>query len=139
MSVPCSNPCTGCTWNGHNLFSGTVRHAAVRKSSCCRRNVTSAGWWVIVCGIQHILLIPHTASSTTSKCMRHDGDCFYQIMKHPFKYTSVMLSPILISMLIFPQRIERISIAQTTHTKCISALVSALVNVDIFVVATFCC
>jgi hypothetical protein len=37
------NPCTGCKWNGYNLFSRTVRHATLRKSSCCRRNVTSAG------------------------------------------------------------------------------------------------
>jgi hypothetical protein len=61
---------------------------SLRKSSCCRRNVTSASWWVIMHDIQHILLILHTASSRTRKCMRHDSACFSQITMHPFKYIS---------------------------------------------------
>jgi hypothetical protein len=54
-------------------------------------------------------LIPHIASSTASTFMHNENACFSQITMHPFKYTSVGLSPIPI----FPQCSERISIAKT--------------------------
>jgi len=59
-------------------------------------------------------LNPHIASSASSKYLRHEGDCFSQITKHAFKYTSVR-SPVRISILILPECSERISIAKTTH------------------------
>jgi hypothetical protein len=59
--------------------------------------------------IQHILLIPHTA------CMRHDSVRFSQITMRRFKFTSVRLSLVQISTMMFPQCSERISIAETTH------------------------
>jgi hypothetical protein len=97
--------------------------------------VTSASWWVIMHDIQHILLILHTASSRTRKCMRHDIACFSQITMHPFKYiSSARYSPIRVSMLIFLQCSERIYI-EKTYTKCFPAL-SALINLHIFVPAT---
>jgi hypothetical protein len=102
------------------ILTQIVPCCTLRKSSCCRRNVPSAGWCVIVYDVQHILLTPLIALSTTSTFMRHDSACFSQITMHRFKYTSVRLAAIRLSALIFPQRSGRISIAKTMHEMQIS-------------------
>jgi hypothetical protein len=83
--------------------------------SCCRRNLASAGF-------QHILLIPHSASSTSNTCMRHGTACFSQITMCSFKHTSVRSYLIRISMLIFHQCNERTSVAETIHESHICKL-----------------
>jgi hypothetical protein len=100
---------------------------SLRQSSCWIINVTSAGCWVTVCGIQHILPIPHITSSTASKRMRHD-DCFSHIMMHSFKYTSVRLSPIRKSTLTFPQCSETICIAKTTNKMRIFIVATVIIG-----------
>jgi hypothetical protein len=102
---PGCNPCTGCTWK---IVQLNLTHSApffIVRKSCCRGNVTSAGRWVIL----YTLLI------TANTCMRHSSICFLQIAMHCFKHTSVRLSPIRISTMVFPQCSEKISIALTVH------------------------
>jgi hypothetical protein len=52
-------------------------------------------------------------SFTASRRMRHESACFCHVTMHPFKYTSVRLSPIRISMLTF--NAGKVSIAKTVH------------------------
>lgn len=80
------------------------------KVSCCRRNVMSGDWCVVIYDIQNILLIPVIVSCTTNMCLWHESACFFQIAMHYFKYISVRLS--LIWMLIFPECREGISITK---------------------------
>jgi hypothetical protein len=74
------------------------------------------------------------ASFAASKLLRHERACFFQITVHSFKYTSVRLSLMRISMLIFPQCKEKNFIAKKKRHGM--SAYSALVNPGIFVVAT---
>jgi hypothetical protein len=106
----------------------TARWCSLTTSSCWTGNVTSARWWVIVHGIQHILLTPYIPPSTTNKCKRHESNCFSHITTHPSKYTSIY-------MLIFLNA-EREFPSQKPHTKSSSSY-SALLSVVIFVLPLF--
>jgi hypothetical protein len=107
---------TGCTWKGYNWFSHIVclPHCTLRKS-CCK--ISDKYLLVHYCiQYQHILLIPHTASSAANMCTWHESECLlFQITMNCFKCMSARLSPIWISMLIYLQCSERISIAKTIH------------------------
>lgn len=89
-----SDPGTGRIRKGQNRFSRSVRsHFTLKMSSCCRRTLDGG--------------LSCTTSNASSWPRRIT-------MRH-FKYTSVWLSAIRISTLIFPQFSERISITDTIH------------------------
>jgi hypothetical protein len=126
------NPYTGCTWIGYNWFSHTVCYTALWESP-----VEEDIWQVLVNALLYpiyILLIPHIASSTANMCMWQESEwLLFQITILCFKCMSGRLSPIWISMLIFLQCSERLSIAKTIH----EMNMCKLVNLGIFVPALF--
>jgi hypothetical protein len=75
---------------------------SLRKSSCCRRNVSNAGWRVIVYEIQ-LFLIPYIAPYLASKCTRQESACFPLITMHAFQVHVGKVVSERISMLILPQ------------------------------------
>jgi hypothetical protein len=64
----------------------------------------------------------HTGPSTANTCMWPECVSFSRIMMDNFKYTSVMFSPIRISILIFSQCSDKTSIPRTTHKTSICTL-----------------
>lgn len=58
------------------ILACNTPYCTQRKSSCCRRSVTSVGSWVVVYDVQNILFIQHIASSTASTSDCHDNACF---------------------------------------------------------------
>jgi hypothetical protein len=84
----------GCNW----ISSKSTPYCTVRKS-CCRRCLTSDGWWTILYDMQHILLIPHIASCTANQRIRHENDYLSDI--YHFNHEFLRLSPIRKSMLLY--------------------------------------
>jgi hypothetical protein len=104
-------------------------------SCCCRRNVTSAGWWVIVYDVKHTLLVPNTLPSTATKCMRHESACFSQITMQPFKHMSVWWSLQSGYRCCYSLSAATEFPSQKPYTRCMSAY-CALVHLGIFIFAT---
>lgn len=105
----------------HGKGMQSTVYCALRKSYC-RRSLTSADWWVLICSIQHVPFISHIAASMGHTCLQHESAWFPQIIMHYFRHALVKLSLIWILILMFPQYSIRISITKTSWNSCLQTL-----------------
>lgn len=106
LSSDC-NSYIGCTWRGYNWFSHSTAY--------CR--VTSAGWWGFRAWYQIYLPVPQPTACARGMRM---PDSFR------LRWIVSRLSPIRISVLMFLQCNERISIAKIIHELYICKLLGIL-------------
>jgi hypothetical protein len=111
--VQCTERFSLCVMGTCQLIQRTSP-CTLRKTSCCSRNVTSAGW----CFVVYENHPPHLAHCVchNQDLDVHDSAFLPQITMQRLQYTSVKLPPIRLSTLTYPESSQRFYIAKNIRT-----------------------